>query len=88
MLLGNFDMLMAFIDKHCHECPQFAQEFEQLNRDVAQRTMEKLQGGNNGGRVVHTEVDQDEKQPSGQMSQKTRTNTIYSSTSGKNSSNY
>ena len=43
MLLGNFDMLMAFINKHCQECPSFAQEFEQLNRDVAQHTMANLQ---------------------------------------------
>ena len=59
MLLGNFDMLMAFIDRHCQECPRFAHDFEQLNRYVAQRTMEKLSRG--GGGVLHTEVDQDEK---------------------------
>ena len=31
ILLGNFDKLIKFIEKHCEECPKFARDFERLN---------------------------------------------------------
>ena len=43
ILVGNFDMLINFIEKHCQECPKFANDFEQLNREMTQKTMANLQ---------------------------------------------
>ena len=35
-------MLINFIEKHCQECPKFASEFDQLSKDMTQKTLQNL----------------------------------------------